>query len=119
MVLISVALLALAAAAAWIANPRLVLAALPYLLIIACPLAMMFMVGGMGHGQMSGMAGSEGHHGGAAEETPALAGLSRDEHVRALRQELTRLSWRQEALRQDLEQLEGEQRAERMGSGGR
>ena len=103
---IIVALVALVGVAAWITNPTLVLAALPFLLIVACPLIMMFMMGGMGHGNMHGnMSEPEGLHGSAVEDTPDLAGLSRDEQVRELRQELTRMAWRQEALRQDIEQL--------------
>lgn len=35
---------------AWIAAPRVVLSALPFLLLAACPLAMVFMMAGMGHG---------------------------------------------------------------------
>ncbi len=41
-------------------------------------------------------------------------GLSRVEQVHALRGELTRMAWRQEALRKDLDQLEAEQKGEPM-----
>ena len=77
---------------------------LPFLLILACPLMMVFMMGSMGHH------GSEPHtlHDGVSDEMPDMSGLTRDEQVWALRNELTRMAWRQEALRQDLEHLEHE-----------
>jgi uncharacterized membrane protein len=86
------------------------LAYLPYLLILACPLMMIFMMGSMGsmdHGQ------SASHHhddsvGEAAPGIPDMSGMTRDEQVWTLRNELTRMAWRQESLRQDLERLEHE-----------
>ena len=108
-----VGLLVLAGVAAWVASPALILSALPYLpfllLFLACPLAMMFMMGGMGHVHMGDNAE---HQHSTSEEMPDLAGLPREEQVRALRQQLARMAWQQEALRHDLEQLEAEQRAE-------
>ena len=85
---------------------------LPYLLILACPLMMLFMMGPMGHNHMAGHDGHQGSVSGTT--TPNLHGLSRDDQVRALRGELTRLAWRQEALRQDLERLESEPNAEQV-----
>jgi hypothetical protein len=105
------ALVALIGIAAWIVDPRLVLAALPFLLLAICPLAMLFMMGGMGHHHTGGTAG---HYDSAFEEMPDLAGLPRNEQVRMLRHEITRMAWRQEALRHDLEQVEAQQQAERV-----
>jgi hypothetical protein len=97
------------------------LAFLPFLFILACPLMMFFMMGSMGHDRMGHdrmghdhMVGSEGQQGGASDDLPDLAGLPRDQQIWNLRHELTRMAWRQEALRQNLEQLEAEQKAERV-----
>jgi hypothetical protein len=81
--------------------------ALPLLLILACPLMMICM---MGHH----MAGPEQHHEAKAEDLPDLAGLPHDQQVATLRHELTRMAWRQESLRQTLEQVEADQRAGRV-----
>lgn len=85
---------------------------LPYLLILACPLMMIFMMGSMGH--QHSLAPSELTVS-SAEDQLDMAGLSPDQKARALRRELTRLAWRQEALRQDLERFEAEQNVERVG----
>jgi DUF2933 family protein len=79
---------------------------LPYLLILlilACPVMMLFMMGSMGHNHM---AGSNVPQGDVSDDSRELAGLAHDEQVRALRDQLTSMAWRQEALRHDLEQLE-------------
>lgn len=89
------------------------LAFLPFLLVLACPLMMFFMMGSMGHDHRSGMS-SDAHHDGVSAEVPDLTGRSRDQQAWTLRRELTRMAWRQEALRHDLEQLEAEQQAERV-----
>jgi hypothetical protein len=86
-------------------------AVLPFLLILACPLMMLFMMGPMGHNHMGT---SEQHHQAMTEETPDLAGLPHDQQVAALRHELTRMAWRQESLRQTLEQVEADQQAGRV-----
>jgi hypothetical protein len=76
--------------------------ALPFLLLVlVCPLMMLFMMGSMGHSS-----GSEHDHAGMSGDMPNPNGLSRDQQIHALRGELTKLAWRQEALRQDLEHLE-------------
>ena len=78
--------------------------ALPILLLVlVCPLMMMFMMGSMNHSS-----GSEHDHTAMSGATPDMKGLTRDQQVRALRGEMTKLAWRQEALRQDLEHLESE-----------
>lgn len=75
------------------------------LLILACPLLMLFMMGSMSHNHMSQ---TDEQQDGMIEDAPNLAGLSRDEQVRALRRKLIQLAWQQGALRQDLERLEAE-----------
>lgn len=86
-------------------------AALPYLLILACPLMMLFMMGPMGHNHMGA---SEQRHDAMPEDLPDLAGLPHDQQVAALRHELTRMAWRQASLRQTLEQVEADQQAGRV-----
>jgi hypothetical protein len=67
---------------------------------------MIIMMASMGH--MSESDQSAHQHGAVSDTTPDLRGLSHDEQVHALRSELTKLAWRQETLRQDLEHLEPE-----------
>lgn len=81
------------------------LAYLPFLLILACPLMMLFMMRSMG---------SMDHHpagphevgDGTGDDRLDMATLTRNQQVWALRNELTKLAWRQEALREDLERIE-------------
>lgn len=90
------------------------LAYLPYLLILACPLMMIFMMGSMG--SMDHRHAASHHHddrvGEAAPSMPEMSGMTRDEQVWTLRNELTRMAWRQESLSQDLERLEHERTAD-------
>ena len=81
---------------------------LPFLLILACPLMMIFMMGSMNSmDTMHHHSGPQGLHDGAYDNTPTMEGLTRDEQIWALRNELTKMAWQQETLRQDLERLEG------------
>ena len=90
------------------------LAYLPFLLILACPLMMLFMMGSMG--SMDHHQSASHHHDGGLVETapgmPDMSGMTRDEQVWTLRNELTRMAWRQESLSQDLERLEHERTAD-------
>lgn len=81
------------------------LAYLPFLLILACPLMMIFMMGSMGRME-HGQSGLSGRHDGISDEMPDTTGMTRDEQVWMLHNELTRMTWRQESLRQALERLE-------------
>lgn len=97
-----------------IATQNAVAGVLPILLLVLiCPLMMLFMMGSMGH-----TAGSDHHHTATAGDMPDLKGLTHDEQVRVLRGELTRMAWRQEALRRDLEQLEAERVADPVDTAG-
>ena len=64
----------------WLVAPRLVLAALPVLLVLACPLSMLFMMGGMRSSQ------------GTSRSTPAgqpqLDGFTHEEQIARLQAEL-------------------------------
>lgn len=83
------------------------LAYLPFLLILACPLMMIFMMGSMNSmGTMNHHSRPRGLQDGAYDNRPTMEGLTRDEKVWALRYELTSMAWRQESLRQELERLE-------------
>ena len=93
LILAAVGLLALGGVVFWIASPSLALATLPFLLLAACPLSMLL----MGHGHT--MDAKEGHH--AQSAAPSLADLPHEEQVRALRQEMVRMAWRQEELRRE------------------
>lgn len=79
---------------------------LPFLLILACPLMMIFMLGSMDHG-------SDAHevHKNVRGVSLDEMGQSHDEQIWALRNELTRMAWRQESLRQELERLETDKKA--------
>ncbi len=85
------------------------------LLVLACPLMMLFMMGSMQHQPNDD---SAHNHMASDAYTTDLTGLSHDEQVRALRNELTRMNWRQETLRQDLERLEREQPVDSSPTGG-
>lgn len=85
-----------------------------FLLVLACPLMMLFMMGSMQH--QPNADGSHSHM--VSDESPDLTGLTRDEQIRALRNEMTRMNWRQEALRQELERLEGERTVDTAPTGG-
>ena len=88
-----------------IATQNVAAAVLPILLLhLVCPLMMLFMMGSMEH-----LSGSEHDHAAVPGDVPDLNGLTRDQQVWALRGEMTKLAWRQEALRHDLEQLEADQ----------
>lgn len=77
---------------------------LPYLLLLACPLMMVFMMGSMNHG-----ASGDGQRSAHSQDVyPGLDRLTRDERIDGLRDELSSLTARQEALRQDLARLEAE-----------
>jgi len=93
-------------AAAFGHGPTL-LSYLPFLLILACPLMMIFMMGSMG--SMGNRIGPSGPHDGAYGDTSELNGLTQDERVRALHSKFASMELRQDALRQDLKKLESEQ----------
>lgn len=80
---------------------------LPFLLILACPLMMLFMMGAMGSMDHRS-SGSHARYDSINGETPNMSGMTRDQQIWALRNELARMAWRQESLRQDLERLEHE-----------
>ncbi len=64
----------------WLVAPRLVLAALPVLLLLACPLSMLFMMGGMRRSQGTSLSTPAGQ--------PQLDGLTHEEQIARLQAEL-------------------------------
>jgi hypothetical protein len=78
----------------WVMAPRLVLAALPLLLVVACPLSMLVMMGGMRGGQSA-----------QANQLPA-AGRTRDEQVAELRARLLNVQAEQEVIARQIAEIE-------------
>jgi hypothetical protein len=76
---------------------------------------MLFMMGSMHHEPDADGAHS---HMTSGDDGPDLQGLTHDEQVRALRNEMTRMNWRQETLRQELERLERERTVDTTLTGG-
>ena len=86
--------LAVVGLAVWVVAPQLVLAALPLLLIVACPLSMLVMMGRMRGGQPA-----------QANQFPA-EGRTRDEHVGELRSRLLSVQAEQEAIARQIAEIE-------------
>ena len=86
--------LAVVGLAVWVVAPHLVLAALPLLLIVACPLSMLVMMGRMRGGQPA-----------QANQFPA-EGRTRDEHVGELRSRLLSVQAEQEAIARQIAEIE-------------
>lgn len=112
---IIVALVAVIGIGAWIAAPNAVVAALPFLLLAACPLAMMFMMGGMGHGQnhsmqqsMPGAPLASGDPDGSYGASDGPGDLTSSERIAALKARLARLEAEQAALAHQLAELEAD-----------
>ncbi len=83
----------------WAVAPNLAGAALPFLIVLACPLSMLFMMRGMGGGQCA----TEGEQ---ARRSSGV-GLTRDEQVAELRAQMESLQAQQQAISRELNELEG------------
>jgi hypothetical protein len=79
--------------------PQFIGAALPLLLVAACPLSMLFMMRGM-----SGRGNSTTQVQG--ERVPAV-GLTRDEHLATLKSSLSSVQAEQEAIARQIAEMEG------------
>ena len=86
--------LAVLGLAAWVVAPQLVLEILPLLLIVACPLSMLVMMGRMRGGQSA-----------QANQLPA-EGRTRDEHVTELRSRLLSAQAEQEVIARQIAEIE-------------
>ncbi|MHB8577826.1 MAG: DUF2933 domain-containing protein [Dehalococcoidia bacterium] len=87
-----------------ILEPKLIRAALPLLLLAACPLSMLFMMGGMG--KMTGMKGDA--HEAQPDQAKKLAGrvLTRDEHLAELALQLSQMQAQQADIAREVARLE-------------
>lgn len=100
-----VAGLAVVGVGIWVVKPTLIGAALPLLILAACPLSMLLMMRGMG-----GQCATEPQ--GAGEQAAARTlppGLTRDEQLAELWARATSLQSRHEAITRELALLEAEQ----------
>ncbi len=86
----------------WAVAPNLIGAALPLLLVAACPLSMFFMMRGMGGGQCANQPQQAGANG------LALSGAGHDEQVAELKARATSLQEQHAALAREIARLEAE-----------
>jgi hypothetical protein len=82
----------------WVVAPQLVLAALPLLLVAACPLSMLVMMGRMRGGQEATQP--------AQANQPPDAGRTRDEQVVELRSRLLSARAEQEVIARQIAEIE-------------
>lgn len=88
----------------WIVAPELAGAALPLLLIAACPLSMLL----MGRGMMGGQCSTPTQQAAPPERTgqPVAVQLTRDEQLAEVKSQLTILEVRQQAIAREIAELE-------------
>jgi hypothetical protein len=86
--------LAVVGLAVWVVAPQFVLAALPLLLVVACPLSMLVMMGRMRGGQP------------AQANQPPAAGQTRDEQAAELRSRLLSMQAEQEVIARQIAEIE-------------
>lgn len=101
-----VAGLAVVGVGIWVVKPGLIGAALPLLILAACPLSMLLMMRGMG-GQRAGE--PQGAARPEAAGQPLPPGLTREKQLAELRARATALQSRHEAIARELARLEAEQ----------
>ncbi len=82
----------------WVVAPNLVGAALPLLILAACPLSMLFMARGMQGGQCAPQPGQTNQ--------PAGVRLTRDEQLAELKAQLAIAQTRQQAIAREIAELE-------------
>jgi hypothetical protein len=83
----------------WLFAPQFALAALPVLLVAACPLSMLFMMRGMsGNATASQPAQMQG------EQLPA--GVTHDERLAELQSRMSRMQTKQEAIARQIAEME-------------
>ncbi len=82
----------------WVVAPNLIVAALPLLLLAACPLSMLLMMRGMQGGQCSAEP--------ERASPPAAVRLTREEQLSELKAQLVIAQTRQEAIAREIAELE-------------
>jgi len=92
----------------WAVAPNLIGAALPLLLVAACPLSMFFMMRGMGGGQCAHQPQQAGAQRPAEANGLALSGAGHDEQVAELKARATSLQEQHAALAREIARLEAE-----------
>lgn len=101
--------LAVVAVGLFVVAPQLALSALPILLVLACPLSMLFMMRGMGNmgnsGSISGMQGMQASQVVLPTDRPSRDPLTRDEQIAALAEQLARVQSEQDALTREIAAL--------------
>lgn len=90
----------------WAAAPNLAMAALPFLLMAACPLSMFLMMRGMGGGPCSTQPTRTSQQEGAGQ--PAGTGLARDERLAELQSRLADVQRQHETIAREIACLEAE-----------
>src|SRR5947209_17695039 len=94
--------LAVVALLVLVVAPQFIWAALPILLVAACPLSMLFMMRGMsGNGNATASQPSQMQ----GEQLPAV-GLTRDEHLAALKSRMSNMQAEQEDLARQIAEVE-------------
>ena len=90
--------------AVWVVAPNLMSAALPLLLVAACPLSMLL----MGRGVAGGHCSTQSQQSTPPERAgqPAAVQLTRDEQLAALKAQLTILEVRQQAIAREVADLQ-------------
>ncbi len=103
--------LALVGVGIWVVAPGFVGAALPVLILLACPLSMVFMAWGMRGGQCATQPTQAGQG-----RQPALTAGSREQQLEALRVQLSSIQDQQRAIAREIAQLEAPSRVSGLGS---
>lgn len=93
----------------WAVKPSLIGAALPLLLLAACPLSMFFMMRGMGGGQCASQPQQAEAKQGLGTPGLALPGPGRDESLAELKARATSLQEQHAAIAREIDRLEAEQ----------
>ncbi len=99
--------LAVVGLATWAVAPGFAVAALPLLILAACPLSMLLMMRGMQGGQCASRP--------QQASSPARLGLTRDEQLTELRTQLTDIQEQQDAIAHEIARLEASGDAGRSG----
>jgi len=82
----------------WVVAPSLVGAALPVLLVLACPLSMLFMMRGMGGSQCASQ--------GSQARRPATTGLTREQQLAEMKTQLATIKAEHDTIANEIGEME-------------